>query len=77
MEIKPGQVSSVLIISTNATNFTTGIASLIDGGTVTVASFEPTTASSVPEPASFPLLCGGLVALIGIRSRAKTRRPHT
>ena len=64
-KIQPGQVSSVLIISTNATNFTTGNASIIDGGTITVASFQPT--SGVPEPTSFFLLSGGLLALLGVR----------
>jgi hypothetical protein len=64
-KIQPGQVSAVLIISTNATNFTTGHASVIDGGTITVDSFQPS--SAVPEPTSFFLLSGGLLVLLGVR----------
>jgi hypothetical protein len=66
--IQPGQTSVVLVISTDATNFTAGNASVIDGGVTTVASFEPSgSVSRTPEPASFLLLGGGLVALISIR----------
>jgi hypothetical protein len=66
-KVQPGQVSSVLIISTDATNFVSGFASLIDGGTTTVASFMPSARpiQSVPEPASLLLLGAGLVAIAG------------
>ena len=70
-KIQPGQVSTVLVISTNATNFTNGNASVIDGGVTTVASFEPIT---IPEPGSVALLGGGLLALLGIR---RLRRLHS
>jgi PEP-CTERM motif len=66
--IQPGQTSFVLVISTDATNFAAGNASVIDGGVTTVASFEPTgSVSRTPEPASLLLLGGGLVALISMR----------
>jgi hypothetical protein len=61
-EIVPGQSSDVLVISTNATQFTAGNASVIDGGAAVVASFEPT--GTIPEPAAIAasvLLAGLLI----------------
>jgi PEP-CTERM motif len=63
--VPPGTNSSVLVISTLATRFVAGNAEVIDGGTATVAAFQP--APGVPEPASFALIGGGLLALAGIR----------
>jgi hypothetical protein len=64
-KIQPGMSSNVLVISTNATNFIAGNASIIDGGTATVAAFQP--GSAVPEPASLVLSGLGLIALAGFR----------
>ena len=62
-----GTTSNVLVISTDATLFTVGNASIIDGGTATVAAFQP----QIPEPGSIALVCGGLAALV---LRRKMRR---
>jgi hypothetical protein len=70
-KIQPGQTSAILIVSTNATNFTDGFASVIDGGVTTVASFEPAGPATVPEPASLVLLGSGLLTLVAIR-RSRT-----
>jgi hypothetical protein len=68
-KVLPGLSSDVLVISTNSTMFTSGQASVIDGGTQTVASFQP----GVPEPASFALLGLGLLAIGGIGRKLKAR----
>jgi hypothetical protein len=68
-EINPGESSYVLIIATDATTWTAGNASIIDGGTDTVGAFQP--GSSTPEPASLGLLGLGLIALAGMRRRLR------
>jgi len=66
-QINPGHGSIVLIITTNATSFTVGHASVVDGGTTTVASFQPL--STAPEPASFGLISLGLFAVGALRRK--------
>jgi hypothetical protein len=68
-KIEPGTTSPVLIISTNATNWKAGNAEVLDGGSATVAAFQPAAAvvTGVPEPASLALIGFGLVALAGVR----------
>jgi hypothetical protein len=68
-KVLAGKTSDILVISTDATNFTAGNASVIDGGTQTVASFEPTVATVVPEPATTMLIGVGLTALVCLRRR--------
>ena len=64
-KIHPGETTHVLVISTDATQFEAGNASVIDGGSQTVAAFQP--APGIPEPASIVLIAGGLLALAGFR----------
>jgi len=70
-KLMPGQTSAILIVSTNAMNFTLGNSSVVDGGVTTVASFEPDAGPSIPEPASLCLVGSGL---IGIRLVRRSRR---
>lgn len=69
-KIPPGQTSPVLVISTNATNYTAGNAEVLDGGSATVAAFQPAAATGVPEPATFVLLGFGLIGFAGVRKFA-------
>jgi hypothetical protein len=69
--VLPGITSEVLVISTLATNFNVGNAEVFGqiGGNATVASFAP-----VPEPASFLLVGGSLLAFAGISCLLRRRR---
>jgi hypothetical protein len=68
-QIQPGMTTAILVVSTNAVTFTTGTASVIDGGTATVTSFQP---AAIPEPSSALLVFGGIALALGrLRNRRK------
>lgn len=67
----PGDHTSVLLIETNATNYTSGLFSAIDGATATVTAFQPTSAA--PEPGSMAL-CG--LGFMGFGLLIKRARRH-
>jgi hypothetical protein len=69
LAINPGLTGDWLFIQTNAPTFMPGVASVIDGGAVTVASFAP---SAVPIPPSALLLGSGLLGLVGLRRFRKS-----
>jgi hypothetical protein len=48
-KIAPGITSNVLIISTNATNFTSGNTTVLDGSGAMVASFKPIAAPTIAK----------------------------
>lgn len=61
--IAPGQKSVFLVIKTDATQFTSGKANIIDGTVSSVNAFAPT----VPEPSLGWLLGGAMLAMAGFR----------
>jgi hypothetical protein len=57
--VPPGQSSMLLVVQTNAPQFTQTFASVIDGSVASVPSFSP-----IPEPATLSLLILGGLAMI-------------
>lgn len=71
--IGPGEASYVVIISTNATNWTAGNDTVQDGGSSgPLDAFQPAAPSSgVPEPATLGLMGLGLIGLASLRRRLR------
>ena len=65
----PGLHTSLLLVETDATNFTTGLFSAIDGATSTVVAYAP--AAATPEPSSLLLMGTGLVSAAGMLLRRR------
>ena len=69
--LAPGNVSDYLIVETNALTFTSGTASVIDGGTGSTGAEAPAAiiTFSVPEPATFGVIAVVTGMLLGRRRR--------
>lgn len=63
----PGASSARLVIQTDAPYYRPAVASLIDGGVITV----PTVGPAVPEPSSIVLGAGCVVSLAALRLRRR------
>jgi len=70
-EILPGEISNVLVISTDATFFSLGNLSIINGGVASgVATVEGYQPATIPEPGTFSFMVVGFVTLLALRRRA-------
>ena len=69
-KVFPGQVSSILQIATNATNWGSGFATVQNHGVATVNSFQ---VSPVPEPEIYAMMGIGLGLLGWVRRRKKLK----
>jgi hypothetical protein len=77
--IDPGETSMILVIRTNATNYSGGFSAVINSTTTTERAFGPIgPVSIVPEPASLLLLSSAFGAAGYVaRHRAKRKKPRS
>jgi len=74
--INPGEVSRILVIRTNATNYVPGLTTIGNGIITSGQSFAPFAPSVTPEPTSL-LLLGSAFAAAGYVARQRIRRKPT
>jgi hypothetical protein len=73
--VAPGETSRILVIRTNATNYTTGITSIFSDSVfpyppaVTTASTNSFAPTAIPEPGTYVLMGAGLLALGLVRRK--------
>ena len=70
--IRPGDISAILMISTDATAYAAGAVTFIDGGSTVISSFGPS--AGAPEPGVLSLTMFGIFAGVLARRRALTKR---
>jgi hypothetical protein len=70
--VSPGDNTDIMVIKTDATNFTAGTYTFQDGGATTVAAYAPALAT--PEPSSLLSLGLGGIVVFGIARRRKSAR---
>jgi hypothetical protein len=78
LKINPGEVTRILVIRTNATDYVPGLTTVSNGITSSGASFAPGgfAPSAVPEPASL-LLLGSAFAAAGYMARHRGAKKKT
>jgi hypothetical protein len=69
--IRPGETSAILMISTDATSYGAGVLTIVNSGSTQISSFAP---SAVPEPGVFSLTIVGILAgVLAARSKPSER----